>query len=129
MSTHSKQEAKAQVQSVLSLMNRLWAAQDEDDWQQVEEIQERIYEEPLEVSVRSDWHTPGETGEPSEYRVLLCTGGPHVEIRGDLNRHGEPDTARVLSNDWFEGNQRLPLEEDEAEAVMEFARCFYYVTA
>jgi hypothetical protein len=129
MSTHSKQEAKAQVEHVLSLMNRLWAAQEADDWRQVEEAQERIYEEPLEVAVRSDWHAPGETGEDAEYKILLCTGGPHVEIRGNLNRYGEPADARVLSNDWFEGNERLPLEEDEAEAVMEFARFFSYVTA
>jgi hypothetical protein len=37
--------------------------------------------------------------EPSEFMILLCTGGPAVRIVGELNR-GEPCRAWLEYQDW-----------------------------
>lgn len=60
---------------------------------------DNIREDPLEVQVRSDWTNPGEPLEAGEFMILLCTGGPAVRIRGELNR-GEPCRAWLEYQDW-----------------------------
>lgn len=64
-----------------------------------DEARQRISEDPLSVEVRSDWATPGEELEASEFCILLCTGGPAVRIVGELNR-GEPCRAWLEYQDW-----------------------------
>lgn len=64
-----------------------------------DDARERIQEDALSVEVRSDWCNPGETIEAVEFRIVLCTGGPHVELIGDLDR-GTPTSVRVLYRDW-----------------------------
>jgi len=64
-----------------------------------EDARQRIQEDPLSVEVRSDWASPGEELTAGEFRILLCTGGPAVQIRGELNR-GEPCRAWLEYQDW-----------------------------
>jgi len=72
------------------------------DCEDQEQAQERLQEDPLSVEVRSDWHSPGdeESAKPSEFCILLCTGGPAVRIRGDLDEYGQPDRAYIQYQDW-----------------------------
>ena len=65
-----------------------------------DEARDRIMEDPLEVQVRSDWTNPGEEMTPSEFMVLLCTGGPAVRIVGELDQYGEPCRAWLEYQDW-----------------------------
>jgi len=65
-----------------------------------DEARDRIMEDPLEVQVRSDWTNPGEELTPSEFMVLLCTGGPAVRIVGELGQYGEPCRAWMEYQDW-----------------------------
>src|SRR5271166_2142874 len=53
--------------------------------------------------IRSSWHEPGRdyVHVPIEYCILLCSAGPTVRIVGDLNKHGEPVSARIEHQDWF----------------------------
>jgi hypothetical protein len=67
---------------------------DEDD------ATDRIQESPLEVSVRSGWHSPGSSPEPDEYQILLTTGGPAARITGNLDNFGQPCSARLERQDW-----------------------------
>lgn len=76
------------------LMNAAGDCTDED------EARDRIMEDPLSVEVRSDWTTPGEELTPSEFMVLLCTGGPAVRIVGELDQYGEPCRAWMEYQDW-----------------------------
>ena len=55
----------------------------------------RAHENALSVEVRSGWSEVGAVGAPEEFRIVLCTGGPHVEIRGELDQNGEPRGARL----------------------------------
>lgn len=91
-----------------------------------DEARQRIEEHALSVEVRSDWATPGEGLTASEYRIVLCTGGPHVEIVGDLGRHGEPESARLLYQDWCTGKRELVCDSDEAADLLAYAGVFYF---
>lgn len=81
-----------------------------------------INEDPLSVQVRSDWHTPGEQGEDSEYEILLCTGGPAVRIVGDLDGHGQPDSARLQYQDWFTPWVEYITNGDDHDAILAYAQ-------
>lgn len=88
-----------------------------------DDARERIERDALSVEVRSDWVAPGEDLTPSEFRIVLCTGGPHVEIVGDLNQHHEPCSVRVLYKDW--GTSGELFDFDHA-AVLRYCSVFYF---
>jgi hypothetical protein len=59
-----------------------------------------IDESPLGIQLRSGWHNVGEEPTDDEFEILLCTGGPAVKIRGELDSHGRPDRAWLEYQDW-----------------------------
>ena len=67
---------------------------DEDD------ARERLNEDPLEVTVRSGWVSPGTEMTADEFQILLCTGGPAVRIMGELDNYGTPCRAWMEYQDW-----------------------------
>jgi hypothetical protein len=93
-----------------------------------ESARQTIQEDPLSVEVRSGWHTPGdEEGKKSaEFCILLCTGGPAVRIRGELDQHGEPDRAWMEHQDWGTPWTELICVGEDNEALIAYARHFYY---
>lgn len=73
-----------------------------DDCESEDDAFERIYEDPLEISVRSAWCPLSEyPGPPQGYKILLSTGGPATRIIGELDECGIPETARLEVQDWF----------------------------
>ena len=69
---NAKQQARAQVSRIVGMIRE-------------PEFESEIHETPLSIEVRSGWHSVGEdAGEPEEFRIVLCTGGPHVELTGDI---------------------------------------------
>ena len=88
-----------------------WAGEFESE----EEARDAIYETPLSVEVRSGWRSVGEdAGEPEEFRIVLCTGGPHVELTGDIG-----GAVRVVCKDWGESGEYYP-DADERAALNTF---------
>ena len=63
---------------------------------------------------------------PSEYRLLLCTGGPAVQILGEIGAFGEPSSARLMCQDWFTPWEEVILESEETADLETFARCFWF---
>lgn len=119
----AKEQAQSQLDGVKELVAELEkAAASGDD----ESIRETIYQDPLSVEVRSDWTLPGNDFEASEYRILLCTGGPAVQIIGDLDQHNEPETARLQYQDWFTPWVDFPTTADDARALLTYAQVFFY---
>jgi hypothetical protein len=88
-----------------------------------EDARQRIQEDPLAVEVRSDWTSPGEPLEPSEFMILLCTGGPAVRIVGELNR-GEPCRARLEYQDW--GTPWARYFGADSATLCQYASHFYF---
>ena len=90
-----------------------------------EDAEQRIQEDPLSVQVRSDWHSPGERGEDSDFEILLCTGGPAVRIIGELS-NGEPSRCWLEHQDWGTPWQEYITTGSDHEALLTYARCFYF---
>lgn len=128
MSQNSKEQAQAQLNSVIAMVNALSVdyyrmeqlrdqINDKDAFiddgstmdeareelaeleeaangnENEEEAREAIQNDALSVDVRSDWHAPGDKGDAMEYRILLCTGGPAVQIIGELDQCNQPCNA------------------------------------
>jgi hypothetical protein len=94
-----------------------------------DEARREIEEDALSVEVRSGWYTPGGDSDPEEFRILLCTGGPAVQIRGELNEYKEPTRAYMQCQDWFtpwtdvfgDGDKMI-----DSDVLLEYAQTFYF---
>lgn len=117
----------------------LWAADNPDDaeeledleeyageWNSREEVERAIREDALSIEVRSGWTTPGaEALEPEDFRIVLCTGGPHVQIVGELSQ-GEPSRAWLEYSGWFIPMTERINEPGDQNALLDYARQFYF---
>ena len=117
---NAKQQAQAQVSSIVNMVRALECDFDRleeqaGEYADQEEARDAIYETPLSVEVRSGWHSVGEdAGEPEEFRIVLCTGGPHIELTGDIG-----GSVRVVFRDWSESGEYYP-DADERSALDTF---------
>lgn len=120
----SESQAIAQMESIAGMIRTMRDAVEKNDDNAREEAEQAIHEDPLEVSVRSEWVSPGESLTAREYLILLCTGGSAVRIVGDLNRYGEPTSAKLEHQDW--GTPWTTYHQADEEILLEYARCFYF---
>lgn len=129
--TDAKQQAATQYAFIADLVQRLGCNDDDDD----ESARTEIIEHPLSVQVRDGWRDPDSAGEPEEYQILLCTGGPAVRIVGSLDRYCEPETAELEYQDWWrpwtrwrptDPRDSRHLLEDFEPTLLAYARCFYF---
>ena len=126
---HAIENAKAHLADIRELAKRLDAPENETDapWNDRDAAEQTAQETALSVQVRSDWHQPGDApdGDSGEYELLLTTGGPALRIIGSLE-YGEPRSARMEWQDWGTPWTVYPVSGDEEDALLTFARCFYY---
>jgi len=123
----ARAQAKSHLAHIVELIQRLRAAQDAGDEAAEDEVREEIENLPLEILVRSWWYHPGEdAGPPAEYRIVLVTGGPEVRITGGLDSWRQPITALLEYADWSTSWTAYPADDEEYQALLEFARQFYY---
>ena len=119
---------EGQAQAQLSTLREMVKALDGgEEWEGMDP-EEAIAEDPLEVSIRADWHSPGggPPGAELEYKILLCTGGPAVRIIGELGEYSEPQTARIEYQDWGTPWTELYTNSEEDEALLTYACQFYF---
>lgn len=127
MSNNSLQQAQAQIDWISDAMRRYREAQAADGYADMESIEQEIYEDPLEISVRSMWTPLGQEMQADEFRILLCTGGPAVQIVGDLDEHGcVYGNPRIEHQDWFEGWKTYPLTDEQQEALLAYCNVFNF---
>jgi len=94
------------------------------DYKSQEEAQEAIQEYALSVEVRGGWHVPGDDDEAAEFKIVLCTGGPHVEIVGKLDEYLQPCRAWIQYQDW--GTPMTQYFDVEQSTLDEFCQYFYF---
>lgn len=129
---NAKQQAKAQLESILEMVETLEVASkryDElSDCEPLEAAREAITNDALSVETRTAWMPVGypDRKSPEEFRILLCTGGPAVQIVGELNEHGEPHIAMLQYQDWFTPWTNYPLTLADEKIVLVYASQFYY---
>lgn len=95
-------------------------------WHDRDAAREAIEQDALSVEVRSDWHTLGDEAPPSEYNILLGTGGPAMRIIGDLDEHNQPESAHYEYQDWFKPWTRARLSGEEEDILLRYAQVFYF---
>ena len=92
-------------------------------------IREMVLQDALSAQVRTKWHSLGDEPELGQYKLLLCTGGPAVQIRGDLCS-GEPEHAYLEFQDWFTPwEQYEDTTEEQDAALLWYAEQFYWEQA
>lgn len=91
-----------------------------------EEARDVIESDALSVEVRSGWGSIGEELTATEFRIVLCTGGPHIEIMGELDSYGEPCRAWLQYADWGTGMISRPNKPGDEQALLTYASCFYF---
>jgi hypothetical protein len=127
---HAYDSADNWLTAIRELVANLQAAYDADarDGAQdaIDDTAQAIYEAPLSVEVRSDWHDPVRVAVSVEYQILLSFGGPSVRITGDLDGDAQPDTARLEYQDWGTPWTPYALTDEEREDVLTFAQQFHY---
>ena len=131
----AEQQAGAQLASIEDLVACLEHAESCTDTacgadcpHDVDEAQEAIRDDALSVDVRTDWHCVGavEAAKPTHYKILLCWGGPAVQIVGTLDDFNQPDSARLQYQDWFTEWTDYPLTQEEEETLLKYAQQFYF---
>ena len=123
---HALEQAKTQLESIKELVKAYNDASIKDDDNSEETARQHILEDVLSVEVREGWHTAGDKGVTEEFKILLCTGGPAVQIIGDLDTDNEPHTAFIQYQDWGTPWTNYPLSSEETEIVLEYCRHFYF---
>lgn len=113
------------AEELAALEDEKGEAEDED------EARQSIEEDALSVEVRSGWASCKGDMEPEEFRILLCTGGPAVQIRGTLDQYGQPEEAWLEYQGWGTPWTRYYPEdveqfEEYEEVLLEYASVFYY---
>lgn len=88
-----------------------------------EQARETLQNDPVSVEVRSGWDIVGGDLGAAEFRIVLCTGGPHVEIRGDLN-NGTPSLAWLMYQDW--GTPLTQYFNVEGDTLLAYCQEFYF---
>lgn len=88
-------------------------------------IEDAMREAALSVDIREGWKSPQETAsmEPTEFQILLSTGGPALRICGELS-HGEPDRCWLEHQDW--GTPWTRFFNADREALLWFAGLFWF---
>lgn len=116
------EQALAQVAEIRRLSDQLSAEPDNDD-----AIGE-LHALALSQEVRSDWRCLSHVGEcePDEWRIVLCTGGPHVEVRGEFDCFGEPVSAALWFANWGQPLAEVQISTDDASLLLWFAQSFYW---
>ena len=131
----AQQQAGAQLASIEELITCLEHAHECDDSacgadcpHDEDTAREAITDDVLSVEVRTDWHTVGvvEAAKPTHYKILLCWGGPAVQIIGTLDAHNQPDSAGLQYQDWFTTWLDYPLTKAEGETVVKYAQQFSF---
>lgn len=98
----------------------------------MESAEQAIHDDALSVEVRGDWHAPGadtSDAKPSQYRILLCTGGPAVQIVGGLDQWCRPTSARLQCQDWFTPWTDVPggeLPDNAEDVLLDYAGRFWF---
>lgn len=103
--------------------DRFDSEEDFDTYHDEDTARQAINDDPLEVSVRSGWSSSAESLVAEDFMILLCTGGPAVRIRGELD-NGEPYRAWIEYQDW--GTPWTQYFDADQSVLLDYAQNFYF---
>lgn len=90
-------------------------------WHDEDEARQWIDETPLSIEVRDGWRSPSADAEvdanPEEFKILLGTGGPAAQIRGEFGVAMRQENIRFEYQDWFQPWTRAELSDGDQEVL------------
>ena len=89
------------------------------EFQSEDDLREAIDTNALSIEFRSGWSSDREDLEPEEVRVVLCTGGPHVEIVADFDSRTGVSSPRVLYRDWGTSGELFDFDHSDVVAYLD----------
>lgn len=137
---HAKANAAGWLESIREMVDDLretvthmlrdQSIEDEEFEFDEEAAREAIQESVLSIEVRSDWYSPGadaydDSRKPSEFNILLSTGGPALRLIGELDEHGQPTRAWLEYQDWGTPWTHYYVE-GAGDVLLAFASAFYF---
>jgi hypothetical protein len=133
---HARNQAQAQFESIKEMVTNLREARknqkkqkyDKESEKILDDIEQTIREDILSIEMRSNWHMLGQEAEQGgEFKLLLCWGGPAVQIVGELNEYNEPETATIQFQDWgTPWTEYIPDVEGWEDILLDYCRVFYF---
>ena len=124
---HAEEEPRDLCMTVRKRLLELGWAEDPDHEAIAERIEHEYRDEPLSVRVRSDWEDVGVELEPGQFKIELSTGGPAMQIVGELSLCSWPCRPRLQYQDWFKPwREYLDATEAQYEALDWFCGLFDY---
>jgi hypothetical protein len=98
------------------------------DYHDEDKAREYIQEDALSIEVRDNtWATPGQAEySPTQFNILLTTGGPALRIMGELDFTQEPRRAWLEYQDWGTPWTEYHGENASQCALLTYARCFNF---
>jgi len=122
---NAKSQAKAQFNCIVDIMEAIRKANDTEDYEDQERREEEARENALSVEIRSGWCFSREDMKPEEFKILLCTGGPAVQIVGDCD-NGQPEFPVLQYQDWGTPWIDYPLSDEQKDILTEYCGLFYF---
>ena len=120
------------VEEIVEQFQRYQLGNEQDDENERLTSQEAamdwVIQQPLSIEVRSGWEAVGRRLEAAEFRILLTTGGPAVQITGEIDQHNNPvhEGVRIEVQDWFRPWEPLRISDAQREALCWFCDNFYF---
>lgn len=133
----AKDQARAQLNGIIEMMDAYETAQGngfawhEGCKQDEETMRQIIMENALSIEGRSGWYCPGDYDSQAsqiiEYKILLCTGGPAVQIVGDLGDDFIPAGALLQHQDWYTPwEDYIDTTEKEDSVLLEYVSFYWF---
>ena len=133
---HAITNARGQLESIKELYRSYQEADLIDDYDKQDVLREKAQEEALCVEFKSGWTSNPEEMEPEEFKILLSTGGPACQVKGNLDQYKQATDIEIQYQDWGTPWEPLQLNStyaDESpnitsdyEALEWFCNCFYF---
>lgn len=127
---HAREQAEAKLESIKTLVLNYTLAMADTEHDNEEAAMDAITSFPLSVEVRDDnWYANGSAPTkfaPTQFRILLCWGGPAVQITGEVHEHGRPAVTSLQYQDWGTPWTEYFIDEEDYADVQSFVEHFYF---
>lgn len=107
------EQLNGRVSDIGATLRKIDKLQNKNKWNKAEEVEQTLWELPLDVETTK------------VMTVLLSTGGPHDEIRFYLDSDNEVTRIEYVYKDWFDVAYRNVTGDDFDVLVDYFSRYIY----
>jgi hypothetical protein len=129
--TNTSDRATEQALMQMARIRELWGiaslAADAGDDELIASVQDQLIDMPLFVCVRDGFPAVVIGGEPTQCEILLCTGGPTCRVLVQVGSDGDATHVMLQTQDWYQPWRDVEIGESDRQALMYFARQFWYV--